>query len=133
MDRSGHDKRHRSHRGGERIGPGVDIKRGDLFEEERSADSGLAMLLRLLAGCTIPCKKRTNSALKSRFVWYNYGTFSYFERQHPSNQFRSICTFGTRNLTAIGTTANRARSGELAVLPLELGGRIFAKNSSGQL
>ena len=68
MDRSGHDKRRRSRRGGEGIGPGVDIKRGDLFEEERSADSGLAMLLRLLAGCTIPCKKRTNSALKSRFV-----------------------------------------------------------------
>jgi len=74
-------------------------------------------------------QKSTNSAPKSRFVWYNYGTFSYFERQHPSNQFRSNCTFGTRNLTAIGTTANRARSGEFAVLPLEFGGRIFAKKS----
>ena len=76
-------------------------------------------------------QKSTNSAPKSRFVWYNYGTFSYFERQHPSNQFRSNCTFGTRNLTAIGTTANRARSGELAVLPLEFGAQIFAKKSKG--
>ena len=85
----------------------------------------------VLAGLYDTCKKRTNSALKSRFVWYNYGTFSYFERQHPSNQFPLICTFGTRNLTAIVTTANRARSGELAVLPLEFGAQIFAKKSKG--
>eukprot|EP00972_Heterocapsa_arctica_P013310 1955180-Heterocapsa_arctica.AAC.1 len=90
------------------------------------------MLLRLLvAGCTIQYKKRTNSAPTSRFVWYNYGSFSYIESQHSTNQFPLICTFGTRNLAAIGTTANRARSGELAVVPRVLRGRIFAKKSKG--
>ena len=46
------------------------------------------------------------------------------------NQFRESCTMGARNLTVIGTTANRSRSGELAVVPRELGARIFAEKST---
>ena len=46
-------------------------------------------------------------------------------------QFPPICTSGTRNPTAIRTTANRARSGEFAVVPVRLGERIFAKISRG--
>ncbi|EJK52536.1 hypothetical protein THAOC_28174 [Thalassiosira oceanica] len=60
-------------------------------------------------------------------------------RHWGPTQYRTVCCRlllevlggSTRNLTAIGTTANRARSGELAVLPLEFGAQIFAKKSKG--
>ena len=50
-------------------------RRGELFEDSPSADSsGPAAIL--LSGCTVDAKNALSSALKSRFVWYNYGTFS---------------------------------------------------------
>ena len=59
----------------------------------------------------------------------------FFQAKHLrnalSNQFPLICTLGTRNLTEI--RANRTRSGEFAVVLLELGGRLSAKIPRGNL
>ena len=76
----------------------------------RSGWSGL-----LLSGCT-----------------YNYGTFCKVRKALSKSVSPHLHT-RYKDLTAVRTTANRARLGEFAVVPWELSGRILAKISRGNL